>query len=68
MENQSYSLFISDDSVDNVGHTARLGGDYRIDDTWRVYGHYGFYLYRRDGTSVDDYDAHVISLGMNALF
>lgn len=64
----SYSLFNSDNSVDNIGHTARLSGDYRLDDTWRFYGNYGFYAYRRDGTSVDDYDAHVISLGVNAKF
>ncbi|MBW2726372.1 MAG: hypothetical protein JRE71_18490, partial [Deltaproteobacteria bacterium] len=64
----SYSLFNSGDSVDNTGHSARLAGDFRLDDTWRVHGQYGFYSYRRDGTGVDDYDAHVISLGVNASF
>ena len=51
-----------------MGHTVRLSGDYRLDDTWRFYGNYGFYLYRRDGTAIDDYDAHVVSLGVNARF
>ena len=64
----SYSLFNSNKSVDNMGHTVRLSGDYRLDDTWRFYGNYGFYLYRRDGTAIDDYDAHVVSLGVNARF
>ena len=64
----SYSLFNSGDSVDNTGHSARLAGDFRLDDTWRVHGQYGFYSYRRDGTGADDYDAHVISLGVNASF
>ena len=64
----SYSLFNSNKSVDNMGHTVRLSGDYRLDDTWRFYGSYGFYLYRRDGTAIDDYDAHVVSLGVNARF
>jgi hypothetical protein len=64
----SYSLFNSGDSVDNTGHSARLAGDYRFDDTWRVYGQYGFYSYRHDDIDDDDYDAHVISLGVNARF
>jgi hypothetical protein len=64
----SYSLFASGESVDNLGQTVRLNGDYRLNDTWRLYGNYRFYLYRRDGTGVDDYDAHVISLGVNAQF
>jgi hypothetical protein len=64
----SYSLFNNNKSVDNMGHSARLNGDYRLSDTWRLYGNYRFYLYRRDGTGIDDYDAHVISLGVNAQF
>jgi len=63
-----YSLFNSGDSVDNTGHSARLSGDFRLDDTWRVYGQYGFYSYRNDDFDDDDYDAHIISLGVNARF
>ena len=66
--NASYSVFASEDSVDNQGHHVRLGGDWRFDDTWRFYGNYGFYLYRRDGTGIDDYDAHVVSAGVRATF
>ena len=64
----TYSLYHSDESVENVGHNLRLAGDFRFNDTWKVYGHYGFYSYDRDGTSVDDYNAHAISLGVDARF
>jgi hypothetical protein len=64
----TYSLYHSDESVENIGHNLRLSGDFRINDTWKAYGHYGFYSYDRDGTSVDNYNAHAISLGVDARF
>ena len=64
----TYSLYHSDESVENMGHNLRLSGDFRINETWKAYGNYSFYSYKRDGTSVDDYNARAFSLGVDARF
>lgn len=64
----SYTLYVNDDSVENVGHNAALTGDFRINDNWKINGGYRYIKYNLSGSGLDDYDANIVSLGVTGTF
>ena len=64
----SYTLYHNKNDVDNLGHSAALTGDFRINDNWKINGGYRYIEYDLDSTGVDDYDASIISLGVTGTF
>ncbi len=64
----SYTGYLNDDDVQNIGHNASLTSEYEIDEHWSVNGGYRYLGYNLDDTNVDDYDAHVVTLGVTGRF
>jgi long-subunit fatty acid transport protein len=64
----SNRLYYNDDSVENLGHNTSLTGNYDINENWEVHGGYRYLGYDLDGSSLDDYDASIITLGVTGRF
>jgi hypothetical protein len=64
----SYTGYINDDDVKNIGTNVAVTGDYDINDRWSVNGGYRYLGYDLDDNSLDDYDTHVVTLGVTGRF
>jgi hypothetical protein len=64
----SYTGYLNDDSVENIGHNASVTAGYEISENWEIHGGYRYLGYNLDGSSLNDYDASVVTLGLTGRF
>lgn len=64
----AYTMYVNDDDVDNIGHDASVSGRYQVNDRWSINGGYRYLGYDLHNIGQNDYDAHVVSLGVTGHF
>ncbi|HIF98283.1 MAG TPA: hypothetical protein EYQ54_14890 [Myxococcales bacterium] len=64
----SYTLYHNSQSVQNTGHNASLSGSLAVSEDFAANGAVRYLSFNQDATSLDDYNAVVVSLGLEAKF
>ncbi len=64
----SYTLYHNSQSVQNTGHNASLSGSLAVSEDFEVNGAVRYLSFNQNSTSLDDYNAVVVSLGLEAKF